>query len=332
MGGLDSGFKTTSKSMRIGPLTIAPPVTLAPLEEHSNSPFRLLMKQFGAGLVSTERVGAAEVARRGRRALRLLYTSPAEWPCAAQISGSDPVEMAAAAQIVAELGFCMVDLNFECPVRRLLARGEGGAMMADPARIGRIVEQVAHAVADSRHAQDPQRAGRRARDGGRGGPAGGTGRGVGRLRSRPERGPRLRRRAGLVRFGPGQASGRDPGDRQRRHSRGGRRGANDRGLGRRRRGGRPGVPGQSVDLSADRRADAGVGPGRGPTLAERGRALLQLVEGEFHLYGVPLALRRLPRTSGYFAQWLADAAGFRQAAAKVGNLAQFRRLVKQYFR
>ena len=318
--------------MRIGPLSIAPPVTLAPLEEHSNSPFRLLMKQFGAGLVSTERVGAADVARRDRRALRLLYTTPTERPCAAQISGSDPVEMAAAARIVAELGFSMVDLNFECPVRRLLARGEGGAMMADPARIGRIVEQVAHAVPipvtlkirsgpDAEHETAVEVA-RRAEE------AGASAVCV-HARSVAQGyvgGPdwtvlaRVKQAVRMPVIGNGGI--REAADAMRMIETSGvdavavARGCL----------GNPWIFRQIAGLLR------GVGPGRGPTPAERGRALLQLVEGEFHLYGVPLALRRLPRTSGYFAQWLADAAGFRQAVVKVGNLAQFRRLVKEYFR
>ena len=54
--------------------------------------------------------------------------------------------MAAAARTVEQLGFDIVDLNFECPVRRLLDRGEGGALLADPPSIGKIVEAVVRAV------------------------------------------------------------------------------------------------------------------------------------------------------------------------------------------
>src|SRR4051812_8319849 len=128
--------------MLIGPLHIAHPITLAPMEEHTNHPFRLLMKQFGASLVCTERVDAADVARRDRRALRLLHTTPQEAPRAGQISGADPGIMAEAARVVEEQGFNIVDLNFECPIRRLVNRGEGGALMAEPAAIGRIVAAV----------------------------------------------------------------------------------------------------------------------------------------------------------------------------------------------
>src|SRR6516165_1668492 len=132
--------------MKLGPLHLAHPITLAPMEEHTNYPFRLLMKQHGASLVCTERIDSADVARRDRRALRLLVTCSAEAPRAGQISGADATVMAQAARVVEEAGFDIVDLNFECPIRRLLQRGEGGALLGEPKTIGQIVASVVHAV------------------------------------------------------------------------------------------------------------------------------------------------------------------------------------------
>src|SRR5262249_21290863 len=132
--------------MKIGPVSVSHPITLAPMEEHTNFPFRLLMKQNGASLVCSERVDGIDVARGDRRALRLLYTRPEEAPRAGQISGADPALLAEAARVVEEQGFNIVDLNFECPIRRLLSRGEGGALLAQPAAIGRIVAAVVKSV------------------------------------------------------------------------------------------------------------------------------------------------------------------------------------------
>ena len=70
---------------------------------------------------------------------------------------------------------------------------------------------------------------------------------------------------------------------------------------------------------------------RPPQPAERGRVLLQLIEGEFRFYGQQLALRRLPRTSCYFAKFLPDFAAFRAAVHQVRDLSSFRRLVKEHF-
>ena len=147
--------------MKIGPVRISHPITLAPLEEHSNLCFRALMKRFGASLVCSERVDASHVADGERRALRMLATVPGEAPRAGQISGSDPAVMAAAARIVEQLGFDIVDLNFACPVRRLVDRGEGGR------NVGRSAAHRADRCGgdagrdDSRKHQDPQRPGRR---------------------------------------------------------------------------------------------------------------------------------------------------------------------------
>src|SRR5258708_7471033 len=132
--------------MKIGPVRIADAVILAPMEEHTNLPFRLLMKQFGAALVCTERIDASDVARRDRRAMKLLSTTPQEAPRAGQISGADPALMAEAARVVEERGFDIVDLNFECPIKRLVNRGEGGALLGDPPAIARIVEAVVRVV------------------------------------------------------------------------------------------------------------------------------------------------------------------------------------------
>src|SRR5207237_1383664 len=70
---------------------------------------------------------------------------------------------------------------------------------------------------------------------------------------------------------------------------------------------------------------------RPPAPAERGRVLLQLVEGEFQLYGPQLGLRRLARTSCYFAKFLPDFAAFRRAVHKARDLRDFRRLVREHF-
>ena len=67
-------------------------------------------------------------------------------PRAGQLSGAEPAIMADAARIVEQLGFDIVDLNFDCPAQRLLACGEGGALLQDPPAVGRIVAAVARAV------------------------------------------------------------------------------------------------------------------------------------------------------------------------------------------
>ena len=317
--------------MKIGLLTISNHLTLAPMEEHTNFPFRLLMKQAGAGLVVTERIDAADVARRDRRAMRLLYTQAAESPRAGQISGADPQTMAEAARVVAELGFNLVDLNFECPIRRLLARGEGGALMASPERIGQIVAAIVCAVAipvtvKIRSGPDAEQetaveVTQRAEDAG----AAAVSVHARSVRQAYVGGPdwgvlaRVKQATCLPVIGGGGIRQADDAVRMLAET-----GVDAVSIGR-------GCLGNPWIFRQARALLSGGGRVAGPTLGECGRLMLQLIEGEFHLYGPPLALRRLPRMSGYFAQTLPDAAAFRDAVRQVKNLPQFRRLVRQYF-
>jgi tRNA-dihydrouridine synthase B len=301
------------------------------MEEHTNYPFRLLMKQHGASLVCTERVDAADVARRDRRALRLLHTAPGEAPRAGQISGADAAVLAEAARVVEEQGFDLVDLNFECPIRRLLNRGEGGALLADPDRVAQLVQAVVRVVSipvtlkirsgpDVAHETAVDVASR----------AAGAGAAAVDVHARSVAqayvgGPdwtvvaRVKEAVPIPVLGSGGV--REPADVVRflRTT-----GADGVAIGR----GCLGNPWIFRQARALLQNGAALQP---PTAAERARALLKLVEGEFRLYGAALAQRRLARTSCYFAKFLPGFAEFRDAVHRVRDLNDFRRLVRHHF-
>jgi len=317
--------------MKIGRVPIARPLTLAPMEEHTNYCFRLLAKQFGAGLVTSERVDAADVASRDRRAMRLLYTLPSETPRCGQLSGADPATVAAAARVVEEQGFDLVDLNFECPIRRLLGRGEGGALLSDPPAIERIVAAVVRAVSipvtlKIRSGPDDQTlvAPEVARRGAGAGAAAVTvhARSVARAYAGPAEWSviaEVKRAVSIPVLGSGGI--REAADvvRMIRET-----GCDAVAIGR----GALGNPWIFRQAAAQLCGAAAVAP---PKPAERARVLLQLVEGEFHLYGPTVALRRLPRTSCYFARPLDHFDAFRRAVQKVRSLHEFRTLVREHF-
>jgi tRNA-dihydrouridine synthase B len=318
--------------MKIGPVRVAHPITLAPMEEHTNHPFRLLMKEHGASLVCGERVDAADVARRDRRALRLLYTTPSEAPRAGQISGADPDVMARAARVVEEQGFNVVDLNFECPIRRLLNRGEGGALLAVPPAVERVVAAVVRAVSvpvtlkirsgpDADRETAPEVARR----------AEGAGAAAVDVHARSVAqayvgGPdwsvvaRVKQAVRIPVLGSGGIRTAADAVRFLKET-----GADGAAVGR-------GCLGNPWIFQLARALFQGGGAVQAPTPAERGRALLRLVEGEFRLYGPPVALRRLARTSCYFAKFGPDFPAFRAAVHRVRDLAGFRRLVREHFR
>ena len=317
--------------MRIGTVSVAHPITLAPMEEHTNPPFRLMMKQHGASLVCGERIDACDVAKKDRRAMRLLSTSPGERPSVGQISGKDPHEMADAAKIVEAQGFSIVDLNFECPIRRLVGRGEGGALMSDPSAIARIVDAVVKAVTipvtlkirtgpDGEHETAPEVA--------RLAEAVGASAVDVHARSVAQSyvgGPdwtvvaRVKQAVSIPVLGSGGVREAVDAIRFLKET-----GADGVAIGR---GclGNPWIFQQARSLVL---GGAGIAP---PSAAERARVLLNLVEGEFDYYGNHLALKRLPRTSCYFAKFLGDFAAFRESVQRVRNFQDFRRIVREHF-
>lgn len=317
--------------MKIGPIRIAHPVTLAPMEEHTSHPFRLLMKRFGASLVCTERLDAADVARRDKRALRLLYSTNEEGPRAGQISGADPDEIGRAAKVVEELGFSLVDLNFECPIRRLVQRGEGGALMADPPAIARLVGAAVKAVnipvtlkirsgPDGEH----ETAGEIARLSEEAGAAAVDvhARSVAQAYVGDADWSVITRVKQAVRIPVlGSGSIRQAADVVRflRET-----GADAVAIGR-------GCLGNPWIFRQAQALVQGGAELRPPGRSERGRILLQLVEGEFQFYGPDRAARRLARTSCYFARFLPDFDRFRTGVQRIRDLRAFRLLVKDFF-
>lgn len=126
-------------------------VLLAPMAGVTEAPFRAICKRMGAGLTYTEMVSAMGLHYNpgSRVSKELLTLAPEEVPCAVQIFGSDPAVMAAqAARIVSWLGddVALIDINMGCPVTKVVAKGEGSALMQTPELAARIVSEVVRAA------------------------------------------------------------------------------------------------------------------------------------------------------------------------------------------
>jgi len=130
--------------LRIGPLEIGFPVTQAALGGYSDWPMRVISRRLGASYTLCEVMldrFVVEVAR-GRKAKRLLHVTDEDRPCGAQLMGAGPEEFGAAARTLVELGFDCVDLNFACPVRKVLGRRRGGHLLGRPEAALEIVARV----------------------------------------------------------------------------------------------------------------------------------------------------------------------------------------------
>jgi len=132
--------------MNIGSLPLENPVILAPLAGITNLPFRLLAKEAGCGLVTSEMVSADGLVHGARNAFDLLRSLPAEKPLAVQLFGSDPAVMAEAAAIVEGSGADLLDINFGCAVKKVITTGSGAALMRTPQRAEALLRAVRRAV------------------------------------------------------------------------------------------------------------------------------------------------------------------------------------------
>jgi tRNA-dihydrouridine synthase B len=132
--------------MKIGNVEVASRLALAPMAGVTDLAFRRLCREMGAGYSCTELVSAKALCYQDKKSRTLLKMAPNEHPAAAQIFGSDITCMAEAAQIAAEVsGAEIIDINMGCPVGKVVANGDGSALMKEPEKAARIAEAVVKA-------------------------------------------------------------------------------------------------------------------------------------------------------------------------------------------
>ena len=136
----------STRPLNIGPVTFPNQLVLAPLSGITNLPFRLIAKFFGAGMVVSELVSSNGLVHASQRTHRYLDTHPDEWPVVMQIFGDDPDCMAGAARIAQDAGAHVIDINIGCPVKKVVKRGAGCALMRDMPRSARLIGAVVGAV------------------------------------------------------------------------------------------------------------------------------------------------------------------------------------------
>jgi nifR3 family TIM-barrel protein len=123
------------------------PLYLAPKAGVSESPFRRLCRAYGADVVVSEFVSAAGIVQNSRRSHKYLRFDEVERPIGVQIFGAEPAMMADAAAYVEETyGPDFIDINFGCPVKKVVKRNGGSGCLRDLDLVDRIIRAVAEAV------------------------------------------------------------------------------------------------------------------------------------------------------------------------------------------
>src|SRR5271156_1735101 len=133
-------------TISIGSLTLEVPVILAPMSGVTDLPFRRLVKRQGAGLVVSEMIASEAMIRETRQSLTMAQSCAEEQPMAVQLAGCEPRVMAEAAKLNADRGAQIIDINFGCPVKKVVNGHAGSALMRDEIHAARILEATVKAV------------------------------------------------------------------------------------------------------------------------------------------------------------------------------------------
>ncbi len=134
--------------LRLGPISIGFPVVQAALSGYSDWPMRVIARRLGAAYTVCEVMLDRFILNvtKGRKAKRFLRVTDDEHPCGAQLMGAVPEEFPPAALKLVEAGFDVIDLNFACPVKKVLGRCRGGFLLSDPETALEIVGRVRDAL------------------------------------------------------------------------------------------------------------------------------------------------------------------------------------------
>ena len=129
--------------MRIGPVELGErPLFLAPMEDVSDPPFRILCKRYGADMLYTEFISSGGLTHDSDDAQKKLDLYEEERPVGVQVFGGDVEQVRGATKIVDRAGADVIDINFGCPVRKVVRKDGGAGILRKPDKMRRITETV----------------------------------------------------------------------------------------------------------------------------------------------------------------------------------------------
>jgi len=138
--------KNYMRNTKIGNIDIGDGVFLAPMEDVTDTPFRIICSNLGADIVYTEFIASEGLVRNARKAQRKLIRGAEERITAIQIFGADTDSMVESAKIVEDSGADILDINFGCWVKKVVRREAGAAMLKQPERMAELTNMLVNAV------------------------------------------------------------------------------------------------------------------------------------------------------------------------------------------
>ena len=133
-------------SIKVGNIELENNVILAPMSGVTDLPFRKLVKRYGSALVVSEMIASHAMIQQKRDTMRMVKNEPEEFPMAVQLAGCEPDVMAEAAKLNEDSGAAIIDINFGCPVKKVVNGHAGSAMMRDEDKARKVIAAVVKAV------------------------------------------------------------------------------------------------------------------------------------------------------------------------------------------
>ncbi|MHC4695815.1 MAG: tRNA dihydrouridine synthase [Planctomycetota bacterium] len=135
--------------LRIGPIQLDIPFVQAALSGYSDLAMRRLARCYGAPYTLNEVVLDKLVLQKGKKRKEILHVPEDDHPVGGQLMGADPAEFAPAAEAMVRAGYDVVDINFGCPVKKVLGRCRGGFLLSQPDVALDIIRRVCDAVGET---------------------------------------------------------------------------------------------------------------------------------------------------------------------------------------
>ncbi|PZU48422.1 MAG: tRNA dihydrouridine synthase DusB [Microbacterium sp.] len=144
---MSSTTATAAPALRIGPIALDAPVVLAPMAGITNTAFRRLCREYGAGLYVSEMITTRALVERNATTMRLITHHESESPRSIQLYGVDPATTEAAVRLLVDEDRAdHIDLNFGCPVPKVTRKGGGAALPWKTGLFREIVTRAARAA------------------------------------------------------------------------------------------------------------------------------------------------------------------------------------------
>ncbi len=122
------------------------PFVLAPMAAITDHPFRTFMRKLGAGVVVSELISSTGIEYKNQKTLRMMGFDEIQRPVGIQLFGEDPEIMGKAARVVEDLGADFVDINFGCPVTKVVKKGAGSGALRDLPHLASLIRGTVTAV------------------------------------------------------------------------------------------------------------------------------------------------------------------------------------------